>query len=202
MRRLFVSDHCRFLAIERSRVSCSMSRKRCTDPDVVLEVLLKHVASPDAFKYRVDLDGPTDAKELSAHSALLLALRSATKAPLTQTACESALSTVASKNESTWHLGRSQHKWAAKASRRLRAMIRDIDQGLVKARTRTHHPEWLVPFLPGDADAAAADAMAERRTPEEFDFGWDADQEAPQLNLSRNGLLLTQLEPKWFTLNS
>ena len=124
-------------------------RTRHKDPDAIAAAIIKHLAQPDDFKYREDLDGPIDPKAIKKHTALAMDLQAATKGKaMTQGACSAAYLQVANLKEAEWHLGCKAQKWAGKASKRTRAMLRDISQALIKARRAGECPHsWLQPFF-------------------------------------------------------
>eukprot|EP00969_Alexandrium_andersonii_P333938 14757934-Alexandrium_andersonii.AAC.2 len=47
-----------------------------------------------------------------------------------------------------WNLGPEVDSWASTIAKRLRAMVRDVSQALLKGKKRNGKPlpEWLVPF--------------------------------------------------------
>ena len=66
---------------------------------------------------------------------------------MTQAACSAASEQAAKHKEMSWHLGPKAKKWAAKASKRVRAMLRDVSQALIKdKRGGECQHSWLLPF--------------------------------------------------------
>eukprot|EP00959_Pyramimonas_sp_CCMP1952_P310285 6493913-Pyramimonas_sp.AAC.1 len=59
---------------------------------------------------------------------------------------------VASDREEDWALGPEKIAWSEKMSKRCRAMRRDVNQAIIKAKKQqtekgTELPKWLVPFI-------------------------------------------------------
>ena len=84
---------------------------------------------------------------LKAHSKMLIALRAGplSTGSMTQKLAEEALRLVADKHEE-WHLGDELGDFAAKVGRRVRVMLRDVQQALYKAKGKPI-PAWLLGFV-------------------------------------------------------
>ena len=124
------------------------ARTRHKDPAAIAAAIVKRVAQPDDMKYREELDGPVDPQAIKKHTALVQDLLAVTMGKaMTQGACSAAYLQVATLKEAEWHLGCKAKKWAGKASKRTRAMLRDVTQALIKARRAGECPHsWLQPF--------------------------------------------------------
>ena len=135
-------------SLRAGRGMSAATRKRCIDPAVIFEAARAHLAQPELFKYREDLKGSVDPEKIEEHTALLLAVRSQTgEQALTQSAARDGFMHLAVQNEQSWNLGPNAGKWAAKAARRLRCMLRDVGQALIKERRNTTCSKpWLQPF--------------------------------------------------------
>ena len=142
---------------------CALKRKRCHSDSIVFDAVRMHIKRPDSLKYRESLDGPCLPPLIVEHTQLLLQLRASTREALIQKSAEEGFMQLAVANEAmpNWHLGSKAGKWAEKAARKLRAMLRDVSQALHKERTRhaTCTKAWLQPFWD------AADAQADQAAP-------------------------------------
>ena len=106
-----------------------------------------HLPLPGCIKYRMEMEGKLDTSELGKHQKLLVGLRGF-KTHFNQSYLSSTLLKVAITKESEWHLASEKPVYACETSKQLRAMLRDISQGLVKSKSKkgAKEPEWLAPF--------------------------------------------------------
>ena len=159
--------------------SSSMSkRQRCRDADGVFEVLRKYVKLPSDVQYREELAGKADTTELVKHAEMLntLMLGPCPNGSLTQKAAADAFGKLAEEREE-WHLGADTPDFVARASRRLRSMMRDAQQALLKARAKGTCTNWVKVFLSAhDADPSAPVGKNPKQPVEDNRvFGWDDD---------------------------
>ena len=131
------------------------------DSKAVEDFLVEHLPLPGAIQYRSDVDaGGVDPKQITLHAELLLGLRQF-KNHFAQKWLAKVLSSVADRKESDWNLADEQAEWATETSKRLRAMLRDISQGLVKLKAKQKSgndgkpAQWLKPFVSSEEEAAA-----------------------------------------------
>ena len=123
-------------------------RRRCKDPAVVFEAARAHLVRPEDSKYREELEGNVHPERVEVHTALLLAVRSHTgEQALTQSVAQQGFLQLAVLNEESWNLGPAARKWSVKAAKRLRCMLRDVSQALIKERRNNMCTKpWLQPF--------------------------------------------------------
>jgi hypothetical protein len=106
---------------------------------------------PGDIQYRESLsDGAPNYDQLKRHGPMLRALRAGPLADggLLQLLAKKALRQVADgkASDSDWALGSELDEFTEKIGKRLRAMLRDVQQGIYKSKGRTL-PEWLAPFV-------------------------------------------------------
>ena len=131
---------------------------------MLLKVFDDHILDATLFDYRENIDG-TNIKpvEIKRYTPLLLALRSLSTY-IKKTENVKALCKKAIKEEDNWHLAAERDGWVNSQDKRIRSMMRDVAQHVMKAKTRRHKaaPDWVVPFLNNeghscdDGEAAAA----------------------------------------------
>jgi hypothetical protein len=148
-------------------------RKRCSDGDSVAEVLKLFLAKPGDIQYRETIsEGSPNYDQIKKHGQLLRALRAGPLADgaLTQAAAKKALRELAAEkaNEADWCLGEELDNFCEKIGKRLRAMLRDVQQGIYKSKGRTL-PEWLGPFAMVGGPLAEAAAEVEGEQPKPLD---------------------------------
>jgi hypothetical protein len=152
-------------------------------------------------QYRETIDGSPSYDQIKKHGPLLRALRAGPLADgaLTQAAAKKALREVAVEkaSEAEWCLGGELDEFCEKIGKRLRAMLRDVQQGFYKSKGRTL-PEWLAPFAmagglavegaaqvgadqpdPGVAPAGEAAVLSSASEPEVLDAAEVAKTSAP-----------------------
>ena len=135
----------------------------------ILQVLREHVLVPGELLYRETMNGKVDVPKIDANRDFMISFRK--HAPhMNQLRLTSLLVTLASEREATWHLSEEARGWAAATAKRIRAMLRDIAQNLLKY-VHTKPPSWLAPFAQeGDVyRKPAADATA---AAEHYIFAW------------------------------
>ena len=152
-------------------------RARCKDDETIYNVIKDYADLFPRVSYRTELDkGTVKHAAIEANTKLLVGIRSAIPHALAQVPCVAALTRLASEREDEWNLGPERDAWAFTRAKRLRCMLRDVQQNVLKWQARSQAvagqaPDWLSPFL----DAASA---AQVRTPDDYDFGWDDDEQA------------------------
>lgn len=182
----------------------AVKRVTCHDGQAVYEVIKHFISKPGDLFYRENVtEGPQDIAQIEKHQRMLLDLRAGPcpNGSLTKNAAEYAAKLLAGNNEDTWHLGREQFEFIAKFGKRLRAIQRDVQQGVYKAKGRTAAP-WVLPFLPsaeaqedkeeqGSEQLEQTDAMAPEageteqsaaassnpKAGKQWCFGWDDEME-------------------------
>ncbi|CAK0808579.1 unnamed protein product [Prorocentrum cordatum] len=99
--------------------------------DTVLSVLTDFLKEPTELEdYTGDLEGDIDPEALVKWADFIVALRVAVKpaTSLTQAALVKQLEALASFHEDTWHLADGMSDWCTRVARRLRAMMRHVEQ--------------------------------------------------------------------------
>ena len=100
--------------------------------------------------------GPLDPPRLLQQKPLLVALRQgpAPSGAIVQKAAKTALVKLFKARESEWHLGKEAASKAESVAKKIRAMSRDIQQNLLKAKAKSRYPDWLITVLDLPADSA------------------------------------------------
>jgi hypothetical protein len=134
-----------------------LKRETCKDVGGIYHVLQKYIKQPGDLFYRETLAGKLDHPTITKHLDLILALRTGPcpQGSLTKTTAQAAAAKLAEEMEETWHLGSEISLWITKFGVRLRCMMRDVQQGIFKARTAKTVPKWVQPFMPARPDAPA-----------------------------------------------
>ena len=158
-------------------------RQRCRDEEAVLEALIPFML-PDNLLYRETVSsGRLDATKISVHEKMLLKLRAGPCAEgnLNQKLAYNVMLRLVRLREPEWFLGAQEHEsWARSRALRLRAMMRDVDQAVIKARSRpaTVAAPWLQPFLGGMAPSTTVSAANPPADPANYIFGWNDELQA------------------------
>ena len=139
----------------------SKKRSRCSDEHGLHAILAAHLDSPQV-QYREQIEGPVDFPMLLKYKEVLLALRkgAAPSGAIVQSACTNALRNLFDDRKADWHLiGREAAQVATSTAKKLRAMSRDVQQSLLKAKAKGKYPEWLISVLqlPHDVIAESAE---------------------------------------------
>ena len=123
-----------------------------------LVAVLSAQLGPTQISYRDALNGTMKSDDIKPHQTLLIALRGVA-ASFAQSTLELAIHEVAVSKAKDWNMqGADASQFACDTSRRLRAMLRDISQTLVKNQ---QVPDWAQPYVAsGDAAPAASAAVA------------------------------------------
>ena len=124
-------------------------RSRCSDEHGLYVILEAHLDSPQVH-YREQLEGTVDFAMLLKYKKLLLALRkgAAPSGAIVQSACANALKKLFDDRKGAWHLiGREAAQVATSTAKKLRAMSRDVQQSLLKAKAKGRYPAWLISVL-------------------------------------------------------
>lgn len=153
--------------------------KLCSDADKIAELLAKHIHTAEALVYRDEVSkGTAQPPLIHKHVSLLQDIRQ-TCGSITKLAAEHAFRKRASDMEEEWHLATGLDSWAIKRGAMLRAMLRDINQNLLKAKSRRTMPAWLLPF--SDRDGAAHGTREEPPAEgDEDDEGEEEDEEGEE----------------------
>jgi hypothetical protein len=151
------------------------TRTRCKDDEALLAVLQQHIEKTSTIIYRDRLNSSLDASKLLEHKAMLLALRAGPcpTGSVVQSVAEAAFMKLATEKEEEWHLGAEKPSWVKKMALRLRAMLRDIQQGIYKAKGRKH-PKWLEDFIDSAGTTPSAATSAQPAVVQ-YTFGYDDD---------------------------
>ena len=107
-----------------------------------------NLGSPGSISYRDEVEGKLNAKELKKHVTLLLGLRSL-KTHLNKVFLNGIIEEICADKESEWHLGPDAKKFSGECGTMIRAMMRDVSQGLAKLKGKKSEkpPQWLLPFV-------------------------------------------------------
>ena len=142
------------------------------DETEVVEFLAKVMPLPGLIKYRTEVDrGAQDTAQITLHKDLLLGLRGF-KSHFTKHKLKAIIIKVAVDKEAEWHLAAEKPKFAEDTGSMLRAMLRDISQGIIKWKSKgTAKPqEWLSPFVEKDT------IEPETQTDGQFMYKYDLEQ--------------------------
>lgn len=124
-------------------------------------VLGKHLGIPGSLVYRATVVGNVSSKHITDNVQILLALR-AVRTHVNQSTMKLAVLKVADDKKSSWALAGETDKFAEETAIQLRAMLRDISQGLLKIKDDKKTPDWLKPF----SEATLAENFAFQYDPE------------------------------------
>ena len=141
--------------------------------------------------YRENVHGaPVDPNELTKYAGLLNDLRRVDNGVFPKVPFKQVVLGFANSMESKWKLCNEKEKWASQTANKLRAMLRDVQQALVKkeynaktAATATPTKSWISQFMDRDdlygmgSDAGEEDPEEER--PKEVDEEEDPEEEDP-----------------------
>ena len=127
------------------------------------DVLRQHAGRPGEIMYRSTMAGRLESTLIEKHSLLLRLLRES-QTHIAQSVLEAEFYGLAEECESEWHLASEKKAYAETSSRRVRAMLRDISQNLMKykGRAREAHPSWLREFVSGDDQTIAKNDQSKR----------------------------------------
>ena len=133
-------------------------RKRCADGAAVFAVVRQFIKRPNDVQYRSVMEGSVDSDRLLKHRDLLLALRRGPcpNGSITAKAAKECATLLAG-DHPDWCLGHEAKDFISTFAGRLRAMLRDVQQAMLKTKGRTSMPGWLTQLL-GDASTSAASA--------------------------------------------
>ena len=106
------------------------------DEAEVVEFLTKGMPLPGFIKYRIEIDrGAQDTAQITLHKDLLAGLRGF-KSHFTKQKLKAIIMKVAVDKEAEWHLAAEKTKFAEDTGAMLRAMLRDIAQGIIKWKSK------------------------------------------------------------------
>ena len=115
-----------------------MSRTRCSDEGILLDMCRTHVKSPWSLTYTEDLGGKVDSKTCAAHAEYIFDVmtRFPPTGAITQSALQGALETLAAELEHDWHLGSpaKRAEWASSEAKKRRAMTQHYSQACGKRK--------------------------------------------------------------------
>lgn len=99
------------------------------------------------MNYRKEFNGPLNQSKLREYGNLLRDLRSGPcpNGAVVPATMEKAFKDLAAENEHHWCLGLAAEEWAVSNAKRLRAMLRDVQQAFIKSRGKAP-PKWLEEF--------------------------------------------------------
>eukprot|EP00959_Pyramimonas_sp_CCMP1952_P282915 5913949-Pyramimonas_sp.AAC.1 len=117
-------------------------------PGESVDILNKYVLTPDDICYSTDMESQPNTKALVKHVKLLTELRMRivkTQGPIVQKPFAAILERLANQRGETWKLADRKQSWARETSKKIRTMLRHVDQGLVKSRGSP--PGWLKAYV-------------------------------------------------------
>lgn len=139
------------------------------DTEKVQAFLKDHLPEPGAIRYRVELEGKQDNQELVKHTTFLAGLRSF-RTHYNQGLLQKLIEKVCNEKEESWHLSTEKTKFSRECATMIRAMLRDVSQGLTKLKSKRGRaskdppvPAWLKPFFEEGADAGNGPKDAEKK---------------------------------------
>ena len=171
-------------------------RKFLHDPEPLVSVIAQHLDSPLSVRYREKITkGAADPERIKASTPLLLALRRVSPLPITHRAAVQALQAVAEARQGEWKMKPDEvDDWANALARRLRAMLRDIQQAMLKIRAgHSKCPAWARPFVddsgePGaTTDAKVTDDGDDEEGEEEESAEHESQEEGEKLDAKPPG---------------
>ena len=114
----------------------------------MLDIFKEYFSTPDDLDYREEYAGIMSIEKLKKHKELIKALR---KGPcpngsIVQKTATTAMIELCRSKEESWHLATELEIRAASLAKKVRAMMRDVQQAVVKARGKAA-PEWLQHLL-------------------------------------------------------
>ena len=122
-----------------------MAPKQATvDREKLLDVVARYL-KPEQLPYRTSMGGKMQSSELVRHAAWLKDIR-ALSTFLNQSTLEPLIKSVCESKESTWHLGNEIDTFSKETALSLRAMLRDVQQTLVKHKSDGKIPSWCAQF--------------------------------------------------------
>ena len=151
------------------------ARQRATYYEYVARIFRAHVNPPEQMRYRTKLDGVCAPTVITNNQNLLLELLAGPCAEgnLAQTKTKECFMAVAADREEVWHLATETETWAENAAKMVRAMMRDIQQTIMKNSIR-NMPDWVTPFLGANAKIAVI-TVTEDSQPEQliYIYAWN-----------------------------
>ena len=118
-----------------------------------------HIKNSNRFHYRNTLEGALNVKQLQKSQDFIIAVRKKMK-NINQSTAEKVFKNKAKDEEDTWHLAKETKEYAKEQALMTRAMLRDVEQNVAKARKQPNKkaPSWALPFLAADRPEAEGDA--------------------------------------------
>ena len=163
--------------LAQSASNMGRPRVRCKGGSTIAAVLQKQLESPD-IDYRREFKGTLDQKGLVKYKLMIRALFSGPcpNGSIIPKVAESAARELCVLNEKKWHLAGSQEATAKKIGVQIRAMLRDVQQSVIKAKGRVY-PEWLQTVLGQTSASQVAQEQDESEVDEAVVAGSEDDAE-------------------------
>eukprot|EP00959_Pyramimonas_sp_CCMP1952_P269438 5632512-Pyramimonas_sp.AAC.1 len=114
------------------------TRSRSQGGAALLAVLKEHVTTADELDYTTDLDGDVDGDTITAWKDMMLAAREAMypQTSISQKCGKAVFVDVLEANGASWNLGAEEASWADTSSKMFRAMLRHVQQAVIKMKNR------------------------------------------------------------------
>eukprot|EP00959_Pyramimonas_sp_CCMP1952_P310116 6490059-Pyramimonas_sp.AAC.2 len=105
--------------------------------DGLQRVLRAHIKKPEDVNYSTDLTSQIDTDGIVDHIGLLKSIREVLDPQVTlpQAALKDEMAVLANEREVDWKLSEQSDSWAAETAKSIRAMLRHLQQAVLKATT-------------------------------------------------------------------